>query len=161
MVCLCEIDYEQLSTWIAIILAIFSIFFSLRINRISQIYSLISIKTSECNSYIDLENPESMPQNIGQFSGIISSIITCKELINELKTNWLFLSRTSRFKRIFYLQLHTTIRVMLTFNEKDSSIKEFMIDETLHRQFLDSKKFLKKEINRNNENTPHNNGYKT
>jgi hypothetical protein len=150
MNCFCEIDYNLLTSIIALLVAVFALIVSyvaIRYQIISLINAQLGDKAKECNgnlSPLDLSKP---PRTNDKVSGLLSSIITAEELLNYQvyhKKN-IFLWRLDLQSLIdqFYLQLHTTIRVFI----EKANIEAGDLDSTNHlaafqTQFNRSRSFL-------------------
>ena len=153
MDCFCEIDYEKVTAWVAIFIALLSVYLSIRFHLIAIIYTQINIKAAECNSYIDKQNPEKLPQNEGQLSGIVSSIITMNELLDiELECKSFLLISKLKILRVFHLQLHTTMRSLLKLESDDNRIKQFMQNPDIEEQFSNCKRILNDQIEADKKN---------
>ena len=156
MKCFCDIDYNLLTSVIALIVALVAIYLSFRALRY-QIIALINVqlsdKAKECNNNLDINNMSSIPKRNDKFSGILSSIITAEEILNYqlyLKKN--IFKRGIDIQSLidqFYLQLHTTIRVFLQkgeINENDLENNNHLV--TFKEQYQRSIDFLADSINK-------------
>lgn len=157
MKCFCEIDYNLLTSIIALFVACVALFVSYMAMRY-QIIGLISTqmadKAKDCNSNLDPLNFSNIPKSNDKFSGLLSAIITCEELINYeiYKQGSIFLWKLDVESLVdkFYLQLHTTVRVFLekeTINSEDLENVDHL--QTFQGQFQRAKEFLKTSIIKN------------
>lgn len=157
MKCSCEIDYNLLTSVIALFVAVIALFLSymaMRYQIIGLISSQIADKAKECNSNLDPLNNSEVPKSNDKFSGILSAIITCEELINyevyKKRSIFLWKLQTDSLVDKFYLQLHTTIRFFLekeTINSYDLANVDCLT--IFQGQFLRAKEFLKTSIIKN------------
>ena len=133
-----------------------------------QIIGLLNVqlanKAKECNGNLNPKDLSNMPREDAKVSGIVSSIVTAKEILNSLaycrkckkntkknpkKISFLVGFDLQRLIDLFYLQLHTTIRVFLKngkFEEKDFNNKE--VYKVINDQLNTSRKFLKIPIDK-------------
>lgn len=160
MPCLCNIDYGMFVAVLALIASIISI----RYQIISLIQTQLADKARECNTFLDNNNQILIESS--SISGILSSAITARQLLNyQLKSKryyiLLFLNKQKLVNQ-FYLQLHTSIRELLnkpalqdgeikTNDSNDPNIQAVntAIKETIKSQFESLKAFLRDPIEKN------------
>jgi hypothetical protein len=146
---ICILPTLDIST-IALIVAFLTFlltFFSIRMQIISLILTLLSDKARECSNYIDSKT-QIVLKDTASVSAILSTIIISKQLLyRNYKSFFLFLLWIGRQSCIdqFYLQLHTSIRLFI----RDRQLPEGIdpnLKSVLERQIIDSNKILTKSI---------------
>ncbi|WP_426669942.1 hypothetical protein ACPPVU_01610 [Mucilaginibacter sp. McL0603] len=160
MSCSNNIDYNLLSSILALVVAIIALFVGYRAIRyqiISLINAQLADKAKDCNTNLDSNNYGDAPKQLDKISGILSSIITAEELLNyqvNLKKN-IFILHLDVQSLIdqFYLQLHTTIRLFLQkekleISDIDSSAENILV--VLQVQYNKSQEFLSISIKKDN-----------
>lgn len=169
----CEVDYNLLTSIIALFVALIALcvsYMTMRYQIIGLISSQMADKAKECNSNVDPLDNSKPPRSNDKLSGLLSAIITCEELINYeiYKRGSIFLWRLNVDWLVdkFYLQLHTTVRVfvekqnikssdldnddyLLAFNDQFQRVREFLKTAIIKNQNKDFEKLRKYTTQRN------------
>jgi predicted ATPase with chaperone activity len=130
--------------FIVAIVALLVAFIALRYQIITLILSQFTEKAKECNKYLNANLQ--LDNNIKSVSGVLSSIITAKQILDIHRKKyliWLLLIRKQTLIDVFHLQLHTSIRSWI--GEMEYSELSFS-NKIIEQQLKDSKIFLKKSI---------------
>ena len=153
MFCICGFDFTLLIALMAAIATLLSVRFQI----FTMINTQLSDKAKECNQYL-MGNCQ-LSMEVHKISGIVSAIITAKQLLNHHLKNKQYhilvgINKQS-FIEQFYLQLNTTIQGWIKSNEFDkfslifekteseSSIRiNNEIKNTIERQYNQSREFL-------------------
>lgn len=127
-----ETNWELIVAILSLIVAIFSIFLaisSLKVARKATILSILNERAKEANSHY--KSPE-----------FISPIIIAQQQLDEILIKKLNLKGSERqfYIDMFYLTLHTSIRIIL-WKEPTTT---YSSNETYMRQIKDAQSFLKK-----------------
>jgi hypothetical protein len=157
MKCFCEIDYNLLTSVLALFVALVALlvsYMAMRYQIIGLISSQMADKAKECNSNLDPKDYSNIPKNNDKFSGILSAIITCEELLNyevyHKGSIFLWKLNVDSLVDKFYLQLHTTVRVFV--EKQNIQSRDLENDnhlETFNEQFQRTREFLKTSIVKN------------
>ncbi|MCK4346705.1 MAG: hypothetical protein KAX05_15585 [Bacteroidales bacterium] len=149
-----NINYELIVAIVAFAVGLISLIVarkSIRKQTTSLIQSQLSEKANQCNQYLNPMNLSNIPNEIDKVSGILSSIITAEEILflqthfKKNRLNWK--PKLEPIVDVFYLQLHTTIRVFFkNDNLENSKLSEVMKNSILQTQFQRCKEFLNKSI---------------
>lgn len=117
---------------------------AIRHQIITQILSQLYEKAKECNGYLNSELQ--IDNNLITVSGILSAIITAKQILKLHKRRylvWLLFYRKQFLVDNFHLQLHTSIRVWI----REIQYSDLLFENVeIEDQLKKSKSFLKKSI---------------
>ena len=132
---------------IAILSLAIAILIGVKQNR-NFLMSIVIQKAAQVNSFLSRDK---IPEEAGSFSGMVTNIITTKEILDKLEKQHR-LAANSRFKvllkDVFYLQLHTSVREWLKEEPNDDAVsKMFPSKSTIVNQIEKAQLYLSHQQN--------------